>query len=67
MRCLPAHFSNEYVDAPADLFNYVQLKSQSLVIHSSQAINWLEKVQGLKLGGDRSIDCGSYEYLYLIE
>lgn len=45
----------------------VHLISQSLVITLSQATNWLEKVKGLELDGDRSINCGSYEYLYIIE
>lgn len=56
-----------YVDATADLFNYIP-NLDHLFVHSSKAIlNWLERSKELKLDVDRSIDCGSYEYLYLIE
>lgn len=53
---------DEYVDAPADLFNY--LNRLQFTLHRRKLIgSGQEKVQGLKLDGDRSIDCGSYEYL----
>lgn len=66
MRRLPAHYSTS---------TWIHLlirstTSQSLAIHSSPAKligSGLKKIKGLKLDGDRSIDCGSYEYTNLSE